>query len=439
MADITTLVSKVRLELGDTGKSFVVQFVADGSTNRFNINYSPLDATQVYVTLNGADVTSTTSVEESSGVLVFDSVPADGDEIQVSGLFYRYFTAAELTYLVESALAQHAAKHTDSLGRLLDAENLPTIEEYPVVVYATSLALYTLATDSSFDIDIMAPDGVNIPRSERYRQLMEMVNVRKAQYQELCVHLGIGMFSIDIFSLRRISKATGRYVPLYTPQEVDDRSHPQRVDTPPPIYGDKPIPWPTEGGDLTAYQGRSFSATIVANGNYAGKSFVANLLAQRGSVLVVQQFNLSVSTTGTDVITAAARTAGSTTITLTTSAAHGLTTGNSVAITNVADAIDGIYTIGNATPTGTTFTITGTATTALALTALTGQVATNVAKDYTFTLSLIADQTLRIAERTYWSIQLVDPDNTDPDSGTILPVEIKGGKFFTARVRTAIL
>lgn len=360
MADITTLVSKVRLELGDTGKSFVVQFVADGTTNRFNIQHSPLDAAQVYVTLNGTDVTSTTSVEESSGVLVFDSVPDDGDEIQVSGLFYRYFTAAELTYIVESAISQHAAKHTDSLGRTLSAVNLPAIEEYPVVVYATSLALYTLATDASFDIDISAPDGVSIPRSERYRQLMEMMNVRKGQYQELCVHLGIGMFSIDIFSLRRISKATGRYVPLYTPQEVDDRSFPQRVDTPPPTYGDKPIPWITEGGELTAYQGRAFTAEITFTGEFdESTSFAAKLLPQRSSVLAAQIFALEVTDDGE-----------------------------------------------------------GT---------------------YTATLSLTSDQTLRIAERTYWSLQLVDPENTDPNSGTILPVEIKGGKFFTARARTAIL
>lgn len=360
MADITTLVSKVRLELGDTGKSFVVQFVADGTTNRFNIHYSPLDATQVYVTLNGADVTSSTSVEESSGVIVFDEVPADGDEIQVSGLYYRYFTAAELTYLVESAIAQHSAKHTDSLGRTLIAATLPSIEEYPVVVYATSLALYTLATDSSFDIDILAPDGVNIPRSERYRQLMDMVNVRKAQYQELCVHLGIGMFSIDVFSLRRISKATGRLVPLYTPQEVDDRSYPQRVDTPLPTYGDKPITWPTEAGELTAYQGRAFTADVTFSGTFdESTSFAAKLLNQRGSVLVVQEFDLS-----------------------------------------TVDDGDG---------------------------------------NYTATISLTSDQTLRLAERTYWSIQLIDPENTDPNSGTILPVELKGGKFFTARVRTTVI
>jgi hypothetical protein len=310
--------------------------------------------------LNGTDVTSTTSVEESTGVLVFDTVPADGDEIQVSGLFYRYFTAAELTYLVESAVAQHSAKHTDSLGRHLNVSNLPVLEEYPVVVYATSLALYTLATDSSFDIDILAPDGVNIPRSERYRQLMDMVQTRKAQYQELCVHLGIGMFSIDVFSLRRISKATGRYVPVYQPQEVDDKSYPQRVHTSLPIYGDKPVEWPTEAGELTAYQGRAFTTDITFSGTFdVSTSFVAKLLNQRGSVLVVQQFDMSTSDDG-----------------------------------------DG---------------------------------------NYTATLSLTADQTLRLARRTYWSLQLVDPNNTDPNSGTILPVEIKGGSFFTDPVSEVIL
>lgn len=439
MATISNLVDRVRLELGDVGKSFVTQFVADGTTNRFNIHYSPLDAAALYAVVNGTDVTDEVSVEESTGVVVFDTVPEDGDEITISGTYFRYFTAAELGSLVTTAVAQHTSHHTDSVGREITVANLPTIDEYPVAIYATTLALYTLATDASFDIDIAAPDGVSIPRSERYRQLMDMVISRQDQYRELCTMLGLGMYKIDVFTLRRISKTTNRYVPVYKPQEVDDRSYPQRVNEEEPTYGDKTVPWPTDGGELTAYQGRSFSASIVANGNYAGKSFVANLLNQRGSVLAVQRFTLSVATTGTDVITTAARTAGSTTITLTTSAAHGLTTGNSVAITNVADGVDGIYTIGNATPTGTTFTIVATATTALALTGLAGQVATNVAKDYTFTLSLVADQTLRLAQRTYWSIQLVDPENIDPNSGTILPVEIKGGNFFTQRVRTVVI
>jgi hypothetical protein len=430
MATTASLIGKVRLELGDMGKTFVTQFVADGSTNRFKLHYSPLDATSVVVYNNGIEVTTQANVEESTGVLVLDFIPADGDELTVSGLYYRYFTDVELTSLINDALAQHSAGHTDSLGRKLTVETLPQLEEYPVAIYAVTLALYTLATDASFDIDIAAPDGVSIPRSERYRQLMDMVSARQGQYRDLCAHLGLGLYKIDVLSFRRISKATGRYVPVYRPQEVDDRSYPQRVDVPTPIYGDKPVTWATEGGELTAYQGRAYSTTLTYTDNFAGKLFTAKLLNQRGSVLTVQNFTLSVSSSGTDVITDAVRTSGSTTVTFTTSAAHGLAVGNSVVVTDVDDAVDGVYTV--VTAGSTTFTVTGVGTTAVSLTGLTGQVETNVSKAYTFSLSLTSDQTLRIAERTYWSLSTVDYFTGES-------IEYKGGNFFTARRSTVVI
>ena len=352
MATISNLVDRVRLELGDGGKSFVTQFVADGTTNRFQIHYSPLDANQVYAVLNGVDVTSSVSVEESTGVVVFDTVPGDGDEITISGTYYRYFTAAELENLVTTAVAQHTAHHTDAVGREITVANLPTIDEYPVAIYATTLALYTLATDASFDIDISAPDGVSIPRSERYRQLMDMVISRQDQYRELCTLLGLGMYKIDVFTLRRISKATGRYVPVYKPQEVDDRSYPQRVNEETPTYGDKNVPWPTDAGELTAYQGRAYSTTITLEGDYTADEIVVNLLSQRGSVLIVQEFTV--------------------------------------------DRTD------NADPLSTELAI-----------------------------SLTKDQTLRLANRTYWSVAIKNADN-DFD-------EVKGGNFFTQRARTVVI
>jgi hypothetical protein len=360
MANMSSLLDRVRLELGDIGKSFVTKFVADGTTNRFKLHYAPLDATTVVVYAGDVDITSTSYIEESTGILVTEDVLDDMTEVTVSGTYYRYFTGAELTTIVNDAVAQHSAKHVDSLGRQVTVSNLPFVEEYPVAIYATTIALYTLATDSAFDIDIQAPDGVTIPRAERFRQLMEMVQTRQNQYRELCVHLGIGMYSIDVFSLRRISKATGRYVPVYTPQEVDDRSYPQRVDVPAPTYGDKKVEWPTEGGELTAYQGRAFTTTISFSGTYdPSVGFAAKLLNQRGSVLVVQNFDLTVTDDGE----------------------------------------------GN----------------------------------YTAVMELTSDQTLRLAERTYWSLQLIDPNNTDPNSGTVLPVEVKGGKFFTARTSTVVI
>ena len=431
MATLANLADRVRIELGDLGKSFVTNFVADGTTNRFRLHYAPLDGQGVKVFKNGTDISNLASVEEQTGILVTDTVPADGDELLVSGTYYRYFTATEINAIVEEAFQTHAYSHNDSVGRQLTLENLPGVEEYPVAIHATTLALYTLATDASFDIDIQAPDGVSIPRSERYRQLMEMVQARQEQYRELCNLLGIGLYRIDVFNLNRISKATGRLVPKYVPQEVDDRSYPERVKTPLPTLGSVAEAWPTEAGELTAYQGRGFTHSLTVTGNYAGKKFIANLLNQRGSVLTVQAFTLNVTTTGTDVITAASRTNGSTTITLTTSAPHGLSANDAVVITNVNNTVNGFGTVASVVD-STHFTITGLATTALALTNLTGQVETNASKAYTFDLSLTADQTLRLAERTYWSISTVDAFSNEQ-------IEIQGGKFFTVRSSTVIL
>jgi hypothetical protein len=353
MATVSSLVDRVRLELGDLGKSFVTQFVADGTTNRFKLHYAPLDSTTIVVYQNGIDISDDCTVEESTGVLITADVPADGAEMLVSGTYYRYFTGAELVTIVNDALAQHTGGHPDSVGRTVTAAMLPVLEEYPVTIYAVTLALYTLATDASFDIDIAAPDGVSIPRAERYRQLMDMVNARQAQYRELCVHLGVGLYKIDVFTLRRISKATGRYIPVYKPQEVDDRSYPQRVDVPAPTYGDKPAEWPTTGTELTAYQGRPFIAEITFEWDNSDEEFAAKLLSQRGSVVTVKEF-------------------------------------------------DATFTEGDP-----------------------GQ--------WTATISLTGDGTLRLAERTYWSIQKVVDGDTFPER------EIKGGNFFTVRSSTVVI
>ena len=353
MATISSLVDKVRVELGDIGKSFVSQFVADGSTNRFQLHYFPLDdANNIFVYQNGVEQVDAV-VESSTGVLVLPSVPANGDQISVSGNYYRYFTTSELSSLVTSAVEQHSANHTDSLGRKITVDTLPLIEEYPVAVYAVTLALYTLATDAAFDIDIQAPDGVTIPRAERYRQLMEMIQTRQTQYKDLCVQLGVGLYRIDVFTLRRISKATGRYVPVYIPQEVDDRSYPQRVDDQLPTYGNRPTPWITEAGDLTAYQNTAFTNTFSISGDLTGYTVAIRLLNQRGSNLIVETF----------------------------------TTSNFLQQSSTAYTIDG---------------------------------------------SLTADQTMRLAERTYWSLVKIN-------STTQEIIEIGGGNFFTARSSTVVL
>ena len=80
----------------------------------------------------------------------------------------------------------------------------------------------------------------------------------------------------------------------------------------------------------------------------------------------------SAATNAAGVVTAAARTAGSTTITITDSS-HGFVAGNQVTISSVDATVNGTYTVVNVVNTNT-FTVTGTATTVLALTGITGAV-----------------------------------------------------------------
>ena len=49
MATLVGLADRLRTEIGDIGKSFVYQFTADGTTNRFLVPYSPLDGVNLII------------------------------------------------------------------------------------------------------------------------------------------------------------------------------------------------------------------------------------------------------------------------------------------------------------------------------------------------------------------------------------------------------
>jgi len=439
MATTDEIIQRVRLELGDLGKSFVETIIADGTTNRFQLQYNPVTTVGMTIFVNGVDKSSSanSSVEATTGVIVLTTTPTAGHLVVVKGTHYRYFTDAEMTTIVNSAVIEHSVKRTDSLGRPITLDTLPYVEEYPVTLYATTMALYTLATDASFDIDISAPDGVMIPRSERYRQLTEMAQMRHQQYREICSLLGIGLYAVEVLPLRRISKTTNRYVPIYKPQEVDDKSFAQRAELATPTYGDANIPWITEVGPLSAYQDVAFSETVPTfTGDYAGYTFAARLVIQRGAIQQVQPFTLSItSTTPNKLVTNIARTAGSKTTVLTTSVAHGFAVGNIVRLerftNDTAVLTPGRYTI--TAVTSTTFTVVDTVlTTALALASLSYLVERSGTWVYTATVSLTRDQTIRLPQRCWWQVVSVDPDTAEE-------IEIIGGDFFTRKVHTSIL
>lgn len=264
------LSSRLRNELGDMGRTFEETFSGDGSTKRYQLTTAPVKGATLVVKVGATNVSNTTSVEEQTGMVVLAVAPVQDAVVSITGTTYKYFTDAEIEYYINTAFAEHARTTTDSNGSKATILSLPGIDEYPLVILASTMALYTLATDASFDIDIISPDGVSIPRSERFRQLSEIITSRKEQYREICNLLGIGLHKIEVFNLRRISRLTNKLVPIYRPQEIDDSSLPQRVRLSIPTYGDITPESDVVHKDLSMYSGDDFSIKLKFSLNLAG-------------------------------------------------------------------------------------------------------------------------------------------------------------------------
>ena len=262
MATLAALSGRLRAELGDMGRSFEETFASDGSTKRYQLTNAPVKGSSLVIKAGATNVSNTSFIEEQTGMLVLANPAPSGALVVVSGTAYKYFTDAEIEHYINTAFLEHARSTTDTNGSRATILSLPVIDEYPLVLLASTMALYTLATDAAFDIDIISPDGVSIPRSERFRQLSEILNTRKEQYRELCNLLGLGLYKIEVFNLRRISRLTNKLVPIYRPQEIDDSSLPQRVRLPIPNYGDITPEGDVLTRDLSLYSGDDFEVKL---------------------------------------------------------------------------------------------------------------------------------------------------------------------------------
>jgi hypothetical protein len=202
---------------------------------------------------------SVTNTGTVSGTVTFTQIPKNGATIVVSGTHYRYFTTAELTTFINTAVTQHTDNRTDAYGSNTTIANLKPVEEYPVALLATVEALWALATDASFDINITAPDGVVIPRAQRFAQLSQIIAARQEQYRNLCSALNIGLWRIEMGILRRVSRTTNKLVPIYMSQEIDDSSKPERVYMENNLKGRTPLPTTTGVYDIILTQGDTWS------------------------------------------------------------------------------------------------------------------------------------------------------------------------------------
>jgi len=260
VALLADLVSRVRLELGDASKQFTYSGTGDGVTKAFYLNTKPVELTNLYITVNGVAKAYPTdySLEGDQGIIHFTSAPGNNTAIKVEGTANRYFLDDDICGFVNTAVTQHTYNRTDAYGSAVTIASIPAVEEYPVAILATIEALWALATDAAFDINITAPDGVVIPRAQRYTQLTGIISQRWDQYKQLCSALNIGLWRLEMGTLRRVSRTTNKLVPVYMAQEIDDARKPERVYISNDLNGRSPMPTTAQNYDIILYQGDSY-------------------------------------------------------------------------------------------------------------------------------------------------------------------------------------
>jgi len=303
VANIYDLASRVRLELGDQPKQFTLTFTGDGQKSDFPLAIHPIDPYTLEVYVNGTPQAVTTgyTLEADVGVVHFVHTPAANSAILIRGLVYRYFTDDDICRFVNTAVEQHTYNRTNGLGSQMTINLIPAVEEYPIAILATIEALWALATDASFDIDIQAPDGVSIPRSERYRQLTQTIQSRWDQYKQLCAALNIGLWRIEMGTLRRISRTTNKLVPVYMAQEIDDSRQPERVYIQNDLLGRTPFPSYVQVADLIIYQGDSFSEELDFPFDITGLEWKAQVRTYPNAPALYATFDITVLSTSSSL------------------------------------------------------------------------------------------------------------------------------------------
>ncbi|MET9119945.1 hypothetical protein [Streptomyces sp. NPDC004528] len=248
MAELTKLISRIRSELGDFGTSFRDVLSGTDELTDYDLSAVNVNLSRVSLLKDGdlVDLVAGTDYQvdgrEGRITLLDEHAPLPlGQVLIVEGTAAGMFTDDELTQHLRDAELQHChnrhitVRYRSANGFIryadepLDITNLPDVEELPLVLLAVVNAMWAVATDASSDVDISTGEGTHVSRGQRYTQVLHQISVLTDRYEELCRQLNIGLFRIEMATLRRVSRTTGRYVPIYVDREYDDNAYPERV------------------------------------------------------------------------------------------------------------------------------------------------------------------------------------------------------------------
>lgn len=243
---ICDALTRVRNEIGDPLQPFLTNSLGDGMTMLYDLPKQNLSPSTIKVTIiNGSTTTNLVLntdyvLDTELGFIQLTTPVPNNANLIVQGQAWALFTDDELTIYINDSVNQHCynqyieERYRDKRGFITyrdtpkNLDNLPSVEEPLIVMLSTYNVLWVLANDAATDANIQTAEGTNVDRISRYQQLMEHIMQLEERYQKYCGQLNVGVFRMETLKLRRVSRTTGRLVPLFKDREFDDHRFPVR-------------------------------------------------------------------------------------------------------------------------------------------------------------------------------------------------------------------
>jgi hypothetical protein len=229
MAKLTPMEHTVQLArnyLRDFPKFFQVSFDATGRT--YELGQTNVDPSTMWIaTYTGSTTTELTtsqySLDNRNGLLRLATTPAANTKVMVEGYYYEWILPQDLEFYAERSINFHKPTINVPLEQasaaVLDVVGLGALVE----------ALQALMTEYARDIDVMTSESIHIPASARFRMLQSLCQQWETEYRKHANNLNIGPERIEQFSLRRVSRTTNRYVPLFKAKELGEYGPMERI------------------------------------------------------------------------------------------------------------------------------------------------------------------------------------------------------------------
>ena len=207
----------------DFGTFFEVNFATTTATLR--MPHPNVEPTSVSVIDNTDGSPVTDFVVNSRGGMIKIPNPAQyADGVYISGMYYQWFLDEDLDFYSSLIATEHMYHRP---GESLDSITGAEVEV--MAIGALVNGLWSLLAEFATDIDISSPEGMNIPAHQRYQQVQSLIQYWENRYEDKAAMLNVGLKRIEMHTLRRITKLTGRYAPLYRGREIDNPRPPIRL------------------------------------------------------------------------------------------------------------------------------------------------------------------------------------------------------------------